>query len=139
MSKAKAGADVVKRRPRPLSPYMTWRWHLTMFGSIAHRATGVALYAGAVALAAWAAALAAGPDVYGQYKAVAGSIPGKLVLFGFTLSIFYHLANGVRHLAWDVGLGFSPRTATVTGAVVIAFALAASIAVWVLALFTGAL
>ena len=137
MSKSKAGAGVVALRPRPLSPYMTWRWHLTMLGSILHRATGFALYVGAVLLAGWAAALAAGPTAYGQYMTLLGSIPGKIVLFGFTLAAFYHLANGVRHLAWDTGIGFAPRTATTTGAAVIAFAVVATLAVWTLAIVTG--
>ncbi|MCA6230198.1 MAG: succinate:quinone oxidoreductase subunit C, partial [Phenylobacterium sp.] len=36
-------------RERPMSPHLqVWRWHLTMFTSILHRATGVALYGGAV-------------------------------------------------------------------------------------------
>ena len=137
MSKSKAGAGVVALRPRPLSPYMTWRWHLTMLGSILHRATGFALYLGAFLLAGWAAALAAGPTAYGQYMALLGSIPGKIVLFGFTLAVFYHLANGVRHLAWDSGIGFAPRTATTTGAAVIAFAVVATLAVWTMAIVTG--
>ena len=137
MSKSKAVAGVAALRPRPLSPYMTWRWHLTMLGSILHRATGFALYVGAVLVAGWAAALAAGPTTYGQYMTLLGSIPGKIVLFGFTLAVFYHLANGVRHLAWDSGVGFAPRTATTTGAAVIAFAVVATLAVWTLAIATG--
>ena len=137
MSKSKAVAGVAALRPRPLSPYMTWRWHLTMLGSILHRVTGVALYGGAILLAGWAAALAAGPDAYGQYMTLLGSIPGKLVLFGFTLAVFYHLGNGIRHLVWDSGLGFSPRTATASGAAVIGFAIVATLAVWGLAIVTG--
>ena len=139
MSRSKAGAGVATLRPRPLSPYMNWRWHLTMLGSILHRTTGFALYVGAVLLAGWAAALAAGPQTYGQYMTLLGSIPGKLLLIGFTLAAFFHLANGVRHLAWDKGLGFAPRTATATGAAVIAFAIVATLAVWILAFMTGGL
>ena len=47
------GAIFMRRTPRerPLSPHLVsggpfalhWRWHITMFSSIAHRATGVAL------------------------------------------------------------------------------------------------
>ena len=66
-----------------------------------------------------------------------GSIPGKLVLFGFTLAVFYHLGNGIRHLVWDSGAGFAPRTATATGAAVIGFAIVATLAVWGLAVVTG--
>jgi succinate dehydrogenase / fumarate reductase cytochrome b subunit len=123
-----------------MSPHLqVWRWHVTMWGSILHRATGLALYVGALILAGWCLSLASGADAYGAYKAALGSIPGKVVLFGLTVSVFYHLANGVRHLGWDLGFGFSPRTADTTGAASLAFGAAAAVAVWVIAGLTGAL
>lgn len=125
---------------RPLSPHVqVWRWHITMACSILHRATGVALYGGALILAGWAVALAMGPAPYEAYKALLGSPLGKVALFGLTVSIFYHLAAGVRHLVWDVGYGFDPKTADMTGVAAIAFGLVASVAVWVIAAFMGAL
>ena len=127
-------------RERPTSPHTTiWRWHLTMATSILHRFTGIALYGGALIAAAWAVSLASGPEVYGAYKAVLGSILGKVVLFGLTLSAFYHLGNGIRHLMWDTGHGLDVKTANATAVGVIAFAIAATLAVWVIAGMTGAL
>jgi succinate dehydrogenase / fumarate reductase cytochrome b subunit len=127
-------------RERPLSPHLqVWRWHITMFTSIAHRATGVALYVGALIAAAWAVSLAQGPDAYAAFKGLMGSPLGKLVMFGLTISYFYHLANGVRHLVWDVGRGFNIKSANASAVLVIAFAVAASIAIWVIAAMTGAL
>ena len=135
-------------RERPLSPHLMtggfgspllWRWHLTMFTSIAHRATGVALYVGALILAGWAMALAAGPDAYTTYMTLLGSPLGKVVMFGLTVSVFYHLANGVRHLVWDTGAGLDVKTANATAVVAIAFAIAASLAVWAIAAMSGAL
>ncbi|MDE2485953.1 MAG: succinate dehydrogenase, cytochrome b556 subunit [Alphaproteobacteria bacterium] len=127
-------------REPPLSPHLqVWRWHITMATSILHRATGVALYVGALIGAAWAISLASGPDAYATFKAVLGSPIGKVVMFGLTLSFFYHLANGIRHLAWDAGKGFEVRTADATSVVVFAFTLAATIALWVIAFMTGAL
>ena len=125
---------------RPLSPHwQIWRWHITMVCSILHRATGVALYVGALMLAGWAMALASGPDAYAGYKALLGTPPGKLVLFGLTVSIFYHLAAGVRHLVWDTGHGYRPHTAEMTGAACIAFGVVAAVVVWVIAAMMGAL
>ena len=127
-------------RERPISPHLqVWRWHLTMFTSIAHRATGVALYVGALILAGWCVALASGPDAYDAYMTLLGSPLGKLVFFGLTVSVFYHLANGVRHLMWDAGAGLDKTTANFTAVVAIAFAVAASVTVWGIALFAGAL
>lgn len=138
MTEVKAGTPVTRERPR--APHVqVWRWHITMATSILHRATGVALYVGALILAGWAAALAAGPGPYSTYKHLLGSPLGKLVLFGLTFSIFYHMANGVRHLVWDAGEGFAPKTADMSAAAVIAFGAAATVAVWAIAAFTGAL
>jgi succinate dehydrogenase / fumarate reductase cytochrome b subunit len=126
--------------PRPLSPHLSvWRWHVTMFTSIAHRVTGVGLYGAALIAAGWAVSLASGPEVYGAYMALMGSVLGKLVLFAITLALFYHLANGIRHLVWDFGYGFQIKTADFASVVVIAFAVAASIGLWVVAAMRGLL
>ena len=127
-------------RERPLSPHTTiWRWHLTMATSILHRASGCALYGGGLILAIWAMTLAAGPEAYGTFKAVMGSFPGKIVMFALTLATFYHLAKGIQHLIWDAGHGYNLKTATMGAIATIAFAIAATIAVWIIAAMTGAL
>jgi succinate dehydrogenase / fumarate reductase cytochrome b subunit len=135
-------------RERPVSPHLVtgglgspllWRWHITMWTSILHRATGVALYGGGLIVAAWAISLAEGPDVYATFKGLLGSIPGKVVMFGLTVSVFYHLASGVRHLVWDSGRGFEIKAADAASAVIFAFTVAATLVVWGLAAMTGAL
>jgi succinate dehydrogenase / fumarate reductase cytochrome b subunit len=127
-------------RERPLSPHLSvWRWHVTMLTSILHRVTGVALYVGALIGAGWAIALAQGPEAYASYKGLLGSWPGKVMMFGLTLAVFYHLANGVRHLTWDAGHGLDVKSANASAIVVIAFAVAATVAVWVIAAMTGAI
>ncbi len=127
-------------RPRPLSPHLqVWRWHLTLFCSILHRATGVFLYAGAFAVAAWAFSLASGADAYGAFLVIIGSPIGKLFLMGLTFSAFYHLANGVRHLFWDFGVGFQRSEADTSAVVALSFGAAATVAVWVIAAMTGGL
>ncbi|MGA0602250.1 succinate dehydrogenase, cytochrome b556 subunit [Caulobacter sp. KR2-114] len=125
-------------RPRPLSPHMqVWRWHVTMAASILHRAAGVALYVGALILAGWAVALASGPDAYDAYAGLLGSILGRLVLFGITVAVFFHLANGIRHLAWDLGEGFQPKTANTTAILAYAFAVVAAVGLWAVILLMG--
>ncbi|HQT55551.1 MAG: succinate dehydrogenase, cytochrome b556 subunit [Phenylobacterium sp.] len=127
-------------RARPLSPHLEiWRFHATMVGSILHRITGVGLYFGALILAGWALSLAAGPDAYQAFMELLGSPLGKLVMFGLTLSVFYHLAKGVQHLLWDAGTGFQLPIANMGAIACYAFAIAASLAVWAIAWMTGAL
>lgn len=93
---------------RPLSPHLqVYRWQVQMVTSILHRATGVALVAGALGLVWGLVSLAAGPDAWASFAACAGSLVGKLVLFGFSWALAYHLLNGIRHLVQDAGAGFA--------------------------------
>jgi succinate dehydrogenase / fumarate reductase cytochrome b subunit len=145
MSKEKAGSsiDPHSARPipeRPLSPHLQiWRWHITMLTSILHRVTGVGLYLAGLIVTAWAVSLAAGPEVYAGFKALLGSPLGKLVMLGMTASLFYHLANGIRHLVWDFGHALDLKSANSSAWMVFGFTVAATIAVWVIAYQTGAL
>jgi succinate dehydrogenase / fumarate reductase cytochrome b subunit len=109
-----------------------------MLGSILHRATGMGLYAGALILMAWALSLATGADAYAAFTGIAGSVIGRIVLMGLSLCAFYHLANGIRHLVWDSGHGFEPRTASMTAWLVIGFAILATVAYWALVAMSGA-
>tara|TARA_B100000749_G_C18182905_1_gene364618 strand:- start:24 stop:371 length:348 start_codon:yes stop_codon:yes gene_type:complete len=113
---------------------MNWKWHITMATSILHRATGIALYVGAFALVGWLLAIASGPEAYAGYSAVMGSPLGLLILFGFTVAIFYHLANGIRHLFWDAGTGYKPETATMTAWVTIIVGIVGAVALWAIIL-----
>ena len=126
-------------RPRPRAPHLqVWRPHLTMAASISTRATGIVLYVGALIVAALLAALATGADAYATALGLLHSPLGLLVLFGVTVSLFYHLAAGLRHLFWDMGAGFQPRTATLSAAFAFGFGLLASVALWAVLLATGA-
>jgi succinate dehydrogenase / fumarate reductase cytochrome b subunit len=43
------------------------------------------------------------------------------VLLGLTVALYYHLANGIRHLAWDIGWGYQINKIKVTGLAVLGF------------------
>lgn len=123
-----------------MSPHLqVWRWHVTMLTSILHRVTGVGLYLGGLIAAAWAVSLAAGPEAYETFKAVLGSPLGKFVMFGMTLSVFYHLGNGIRHLVWDFGYGLDLKSANSSAWAVFGFTVAATLATWAIAFQIGAL
>ena len=95
-------------RERPLSPHLqVYRWEVQMVTSILHRATGVALVAGMLGMTWGLLALAGGPDGWAEFAACVGSPLGKLVLFGFSWALAFHLINGVRHLLQDAGYGLA--------------------------------
>jgi succinate dehydrogenase cytochrome b subunit len=119
---------------RPLSPHLQiYRWQLTSVLSILHRLTGVALAVGTLLLVYWIIATAAGPAAFATAQEFIGSIVGRLLLFGWTLALFYHLANGIRHLLWDAGKGFELRTAYASGWAVVIGAVALSLLAWIAA------
>lgn len=104
------------RPDRPLSPHLqVYRLPLTAILSITHRITGVGLAFGALILVAWLAAAAAGGSAFATMSGVMGSWVGRIVLFGFTWALFYHLANGIRHLFWDAGFGYEKADARLSG------------------------
>ena len=74
--------------------------------SIIHRITGVILAFGGLAVVYALVSLAAGPERWEAFAACAGSVFGKIVMFGFSWALAYHLINGVRHLVQDAGHGF---------------------------------
>lgn len=116
---------------RPMSPFTTiWRWHVTMVTSILHRLSAVILAAGSVLIALWLFALAIGEKQYDQLMNVISSIPGQIILFGFTLALFFHLLNGVRYLLWDSGHGYEKSTANLTSWLVMIMAVLLSLALW---------
>jgi succinate dehydrogenase / fumarate reductase cytochrome b subunit len=104
---------------RPTSPHLSaYRWTVTLAASFTHRATGMLLGAGFLLLGWWLVTLAMGPGQYAMFARFAAHPAGQIVLYGFVWSLAFHLLNGIRHLFWDVGYGFRPPTAKLTGALV---------------------
>ena len=117
--------------PRPLSPHLQiYRWQLTSVLSILHRITGVGLALGTILLVWWLGAAADGPESYAKMQAFLGSWPGRVLLFGWSVALFYHLANGLRHLWWDTGRGFELRSVYVGGWTVVGATALLTAAAW---------
>ncbi|MSO75928.1 MAG: succinate dehydrogenase, cytochrome b556 subunit [Alphaproteobacteria bacterium] len=120
---------------RPLSPHLQiYKPEYTSVLSITHRATGVALALGTLLLVWWLLAAAMGADAYATVQACLRSWFGRLLLFGWSWALFYHLANGIRHLFWDAGYGFELATAQKSGWAVVIAAAALTIVAWVVGL-----
>ena len=116
---------------RPLSPHLgIYRWQITNTLSILHRLTGVALALGLIPLSLWLWGAAYQPSLFEWISSHAASIPGMIMLFGWTVAFYYHLGNGIRHLNWDLGYGFTLPEATASGWVVVVFAISLSIFTW---------
>ncbi len=120
---------------RPLSPHLQhYKLPLTAYLSITHRITGIINSAAIVLLVLLIASAAGTPESYAFMSGIANSWFGKLVLFGFTLTLYYHMANGIRHLFWDVGMGLDLEDAKKSGNVCVIAAGVLSVITWMVAL-----
>ena len=107
---------------RPLSPHLhIYRPQMTSVLSITHRATGIVLASGAVLFFCWLMAASIGPEAFVMIYGLLGSWFGQLLLWGITFSLFYHLCNGMRHLAWDMGWGFGLDKVQISGWLTVIF------------------
>ncbi len=124
---------------RPLPPHLQVydMLQITALMSILHRITGVLLAGGLVLVLWWLVALASGREYYDTVMDFAGSWIGRLVLFGFTWALFYHLCNGLRHLYWDAGWGFEIPAVYRTGWMVVIASAVLTVLAWVCAYAFG--
>lgn len=119
--------------PKPLSPHLQiYTLPLTVVLSILHRAAGAFLSVGAVFFTAWLVLLAGDKEVY---HFVAGKFAyhwvGKTLLYAWIAALYFHLANGVRHLIWDMGFGFQLKNVDRSSILVIVFTVVMTISSWV--------
>ncbi|TXJ09628.1 MAG: succinate dehydrogenase, cytochrome b556 subunit [Afipia sp.] len=125
------------RIDRPLSPFMTYRWTLTMAMSIVHRITGIALYVGTLLMAWWLIATASGPGAYATLQAFTSSWIGRVVVFGYTWALLHHMLGGIRHLIWDLGYGFGPSEREWLTRAALFGSITLTIVVWIIAYLAG--
>ena len=117
---------------RPLSPHLqVYKPQLTSLLSICHRMTGIGLAVGALLLVGWLFAAASGPESFAKYQDFNGSWFGRLLLFGWTFCLFFHLCNGIRHLVWDVGRGYELTSVNRSGILVVLGAGALTLIAWI--------
>lgn len=125
-------------RTRPLSPHLQiYRWQIGNTLSILHRLTGLALGCGLLALGYWLIALASGEESYAAALRAFASPVGLIFLIGWTFAFLYHLLNGVRHLFWDIGLGFERTQRHASGWFAVLGAVVLTACVWALVLHGG--
>ncbi|KGI78124.1 succinate dehydrogenase, cytochrome b556 subunit [Oleiagrimonas soli] len=125
---------------RPLSPHLgIYRWQVQMVTSILHRATGIALVAGALLVLWGLTALAAGPDAWSCFTGFTGSVFGLILLLGWTWALMFHLCNGVRHLLQDAGMGYEIPQFVRSSWLAVVVSLLLTVAIWAYLMAGGVL
>ena len=122
----------------PISPFMLpkyYRFQITSALSILHRLTGIALAVGSALLALWLVAIAQGGKLFSAMHDFLASPFGRVLLFGWSLAFFYHLASGIRHLLWDTGRGFELPAVYRSGYWVLALTVLMTAVTWLYVFF----
>jgi succinate dehydrogenase / fumarate reductase cytochrome b subunit len=118
-------------RQRPLSPHLqVYRLPLPALMSISHRMTGIILSSGTFLLTLYLIALASGPESFAVATTIIGHPLGQLVLFGYSVALFYHACNGVRHLFWDAVIGLTIPAIYKSGQAVLVLAALLTAGLW---------
>lgn len=128
------------QRERPLAPFMIGPYYkpqITTVMSFLHRITGVILAAGGFLLVVWLVAVMRGPDAYASFAACANSMFGRLALAVFVFALVYHFFNGIRHLAWDLGHGFTIKQLYASGWTVVALTTVVTLLIWFFGISAG--
>lgn len=116
---------------RPVSPHLQiYSMQINMLMSIVHRITGAGLYFGTLILVWWLVAAATGPAYFGYVNGLLGTIPGQVLLFGYTWALIHHTLGGVRHLIWDTGRGFNLGSVNFLSWMTLIGSLAITAAIW---------
>ena len=124
-------SDTPKTFERPLSPHLqVYKLPMTAIMSISHRMTGVALAGGCVLITAFLISAAVSEEAFEWIKDFSITLPGTLLLFAWSVALYYHLCNGIRHLIWDTVHLLDQRKAILAGWVVLVAAAAMTAATW---------
>ena len=97
----------VNRGNRPLSPHLQiYRLPLVAKISIMTRITGVALGGALLLIVWWFVAGAYSPEYFATADWLLSSWVGIVVMGAALWTLWFHLANGIRHFVFDLGKGF---------------------------------
>ena len=104
----------------PLSPHIqVYNWHISSLISISHRITGIINIIIITLICLWVALLLLGGTNYELIQKFFNTFIGKFVIVGTVWSFSFQSLCEIRHLFWDLGLGFELKTANISGILVI--------------------
>ena len=121
------------RENNPLSPHIQiYNWHISSLVSICHRITGIINITIITFVCLWVTFLLLGSSNYELVQKFLLTYFGKFIIIGTIWSFSFQILSEIRHLFWDMGLGFELKTANITGLLVIFGSFIATIAIFIL-------
>ena len=123
----------MKNKENPLSPHIQiYSWHISSLVSIVHRITGVINIITLTLICFWISTILLGAENYEIIRNFLISFFGKFFIIGTIWSFSFQILSEVRHLFWDIGLGFELKTSNITGLLVIFGSFISTVLVFIL-------
>ena len=108
------------KNENPLSPHIQiYKWHISSLISISHRILGVINIIITTLICLWVALLVLGNSNYELIQKFFETFFGRFIIIGTVWSFSFQILSEIRHLFWDLGLGFELKTSNITGLFVI--------------------
>ena len=104
----------------PLSPHIQiYSWHISSLVSITHRITGIINMIAMTLICFWLSFLLLGEVSYNFLQNILNTFFGKFIIISIVWSFSFQILSEIRHLFWDIGIGFELKTSNITGLIVI--------------------
>ena len=108
------------KNENPLSPHIQiYNWHISSLISISHRILGIVNIIIITLICLWVALLVLGNSNYELIQNFFETFFGRFIIICIVWSFSFQILSEIRHLFWDLGLGFELKTSNITGLFVI--------------------
>ena len=122
--------SLMTKNRRPMSPHLSiYKPQISTVLSIGHRISGFGLFVMLLFLG-WFFTLWVFSDFDDIYSEIFDYKIIKVLLMLTSYGYFYHLCTGIRHLFWDMGLGFSIKAIDIGGYIAVITSLVFTIVFW---------
>ena len=123
----------MQNKKNPLSPHLQiYRWQISSLLSITHRIVGVINFFAIIIICLWSTTLLFGQEFYQNIQIFLNTHVGKFLIISLCWTFSFHILNEIRHLFWDIGLGFDLKIAKLTGILTLIGSFVLSVAIFII-------
>jgi succinate dehydrogenase / fumarate reductase cytochrome b subunit len=119
----------IKKRPKNLD-LTTIRLPLAGKVSILHRVSGAGLFLMLPVIVWLFGASLGSPESYATFKALAATLPAKVIFAGLLWAFTHHFCAGIRFLLLDLHVGIEKEASRKSAAVVFAVSIPLTLVIW---------
>lgn len=123
--------DIQKSKDRPLSPHLqVYRLPYNALMSITGRGVGIVLSLSLLMVLIWFNVIVWKPSFYDQTMTFLDHPLTQYAGLAWSFLIFFYIGNGLRHVAWHIGLGVNEKAGIVTGNIVLVVSALLTLGLW---------